>query len=139
MSIVAIRMLTPVTVLGLQGVDWIAARANGSLARPTTANEQYAYDADGMRVTRSTGGATWLYLGGGAWEEWQGANTAGPTGWLVRRLYMLQGRAVAQQEDTPGSIDYPSGRVYLHGDHLGSVSVATDNDRRVLSRQDYTP
>jgi hypothetical protein len=28
---------------------------------------------------------------------------------------------------------------YLHGDHLGSVSVVTDNDRRVLSRQDYTP
>ncbi len=130
---------TPVTVLGLQGVDRIAARANGSLARPTQANEQYTYDADGQRVTRSTGGATWLYLGGGAWEERLGANVAGPTGWAVRRLYMLQGRAVAQQEDNPGSIGYPSGRVFLQGDHLGSVSVVTDNDRRVLSRQDFTP
>ncbi len=46
---------------------------------------------------------------------------------------------MAQQEDTPNSINYPSGRVFLHGDHLGSVSVATDNDRRVVSRQDYTP
>ena len=112
---------------------------NGSLARPTTASEQYTYDADGMRVTRSTGGATWLYLGSGSWEERLGANAAGPGGWDVRRLYMLQGRAVAQQEDTPDSIGYPSGRVFLHGDHLGSVSVVTDNDRRVLSRQDYTP
>jgi len=112
---------------------------NGSLARPTRANEQYAYDADGMRVTRSTGGVTWLYLGGGLWEERLGANAAGPGGWDVRRLYTLHGRAVAQQEDTPDSIGYPSGRVFLHGDHLGSVSVATDNDRRVLSRQDSTP
>jgi len=29
--------------------------------------------------------------------------------------------------------------IYQHGDHLGSVSVVTDNDRRVLSRQDDTP
>ncbi len=130
---------TPVTVLGLQGVDRIAARANGSLARPTQANEQYAYDADGQRVTRSIGGVTWLSLGGGMWEERLGASAAGPGGWVVRQIYMLQGRAVAQQEDTPNSINYPSGRVFLHGDHLGSVSVVTDNDRRVLSRQDYTP
>ncbi len=108
-------------------------------AYTTQANEQYTDDADGLRITRSTGGATWLYLGGGAWEERLGANVAGPTGWVVRRLYMLQGRAVAQQEDNPSAINYPSGRVFLHGDHLGSVSVVTDNDRRVLSRQDYTP
>jgi len=57
----------------------------------------------------------------------------------VRQIYLLQGRAVAQQEDNPSSINYPSGWVFLHGDHLGSVSVVTDNDRRVLSRQDYTP
>ena len=130
---------TPVTVLGLQGVDKIAARANGSLARPTQANEQYAYDADGTRVTRSTGGVTWLSLGGGLWEERLGASAAGPGGWVVRQVYLLQGRAVAQQEDTPSAINSPSGRVFLHGDHLGSVSVVTDNDRRVLSRQDDTP
>jgi len=130
---------TPVTVVGLQGVDRIAARVNGSLARPTTASEQYTYDADGQRITRTAGGATWLYLGGGSWEERLGANAAGPGGWDVRRLYMLHGRPVAQQEDTPNAIGYPSGRVFLHGDHLGSVSVVTDNDRRVLSRQDYTP
>jgi len=130
---------TPVTVVGLQGVDKIAARANGSLARPTQATEQYTYDADGQRITRTAGGATWLYLGTGLWEERLGANVAGPGGWDVRRLYMLQGRAVAQQEDTPNSIGYPSGRVFLHGDHLGSVSVVTDNDRRIVGRQDYTP
>jgi len=129
----------PVTVLGLQGVDKIAARANGSLARPTQANEQYTYDADGRRVTRSAGGVTWLSLGGGLWEERLGASAAGPGGWVVRQLYTLQGRAVAQQESNPNAINYPAGRVYLHGDHLGSVSVVTDNDRRVLSRQDYTP
>jgi len=130
---------TPVTVLGLQGVDRIAARANGSLARPTQANERYAYDADGQRVTRSTGGVTWLSLGGGMWEERLEASAAGPGGWVVRQVYMLQGRAVAQQEDTPGAINSPSGLVYLHGDHLGSVAVATDNVRRALARQDYTP
>ncbi len=130
---------TPVTVVGLQGVDRIAARGNGSLARPTQANERYAYDTDGRRVTRATGGATWLSLGGGLWEERLGARAAGPGGWVVRQVYLLHGRAVAQQEDTPSAINSPSGRVFLHGDHLGSVSVVTDNDRRVLSRQDYTP
>ncbi len=130
---------TPIAVGGLQAVDKLAARANGSLARPTQASEQYTYDADGMRVTRSTGGATWLYLGGGTWEERLGGGTAGPTGWIVRTIYTLQGRTVAQQENTPSAYYGPAGRLFLLGDHLGSVSVATDNNGQVVSRQDYTP
>jgi len=127
----------PVVVAGLQGVDRIAARANGSIARPTQASEQYTYDADGMRVTRSTGGATWLYLGGGSWEERLGGNTSG---WIVRTFYTLQGRTIAQQENTPSSYYSQQGRLFLLGDHLGSVSVVTDaNSGQVVSRQDYTP
>ena len=131
---------TPVAIGGLQGVDKIAARANGSLARPTQTSEQYTYDADGLRVTRSTGGATWLYLGGGTWEERLGGNTGGPGGWVVRTLYTLQGRTIAQQENTPSAYYSQQGRLFLLGDHLGSVSVVTDaNSGQVVSRQDYTP
>ena len=131
---------TPVAVGGLQGVDRIAARANGSIARPTQTSEQYTYDADGMRVTRSTGGAIWLYLGGGLWEERLGGNTSGPGGWIVRTFYTLQGRTIAQQENTPSSYYSQQGRLFLLGDHLGSVGVVTDaNSGQVVSRQDYTP
>ncbi len=133
------QRVAPVAVGGLQGVDKLAARANGSLARPTQASEQYTYDADGLRVTRSTGGATWLYLGGGSWEERLGGNTSGPGGWVVRTLYTLQRRTIAQQESTPGAIYGPQGRIFLLGDHLGSVSVVTDTNGQVVSRQDSTP
>jgi len=52
---------------------------------------------------------------------------------------VLQGRTIAQQESTPGAIYGPQGRIFLLGDHLGSVSVVTDTNGQVVSRQDYTP
>jgi len=57
----------------------------------------------------------------------------------VRTLYTLQGRTIAQQESTPGAIYGPQGRIFLLGDHLGSVSVVTDTNGQVVSRQDSTP
>jgi len=129
----------PVAVAGLQGVDRLAARANGSLARPTVTAERYAYDAEGMRVRRVGADGTRVYLGGGTWEERPGDNGVGPASWVVRVLYTLQGRAVAQQENRPGSVYTGAGRVSLYGDHLGSVSATTDAAGQVLSRQDFTP
>ena len=89
--------------------------------------ETYTYDADGRRATRSAGGITTLYLGG-SYE----VDT--PTG-VTRAQYSFGGRVVAQREvsGTNNTV------VYLHGDHLGSVSVATASDGSVREKQEYGP
>jgi len=48
-------------------------------------------------------------------------------------------RLIEQQESNPDAYYAPAGRIFLLGDHLGSVSVATDNNGQVVSRQDSTP
>ena len=49
------------------------------------------------------------------------------------RAHYTLGERVITQRDGSGAA------VYLHGDHLGSVSAATGADGRVLSRQDFDP
>ena len=52
-----------------------------------------------------------------------------------RLHYAFAGDIVAQREVTNGW----GPLVYLHGDHLGSVAVATSDTGAVVSRQDFTP
>jgi RHS repeat-associated protein len=54
-----------------------------------------------------------------------------------RHQYLFAGQVVAQRTLT--SSGATTGLVYLHGDHLGSVSAATSSTGSVLSKQDYTP
>jgi len=94
--------------------------------------ETYGYDADGVRVSRTRAGVTTVYLGG-AWEQdvQSGASTK------TRAFVTLQGRAIAQRERVASPVSDTT--IYLHGDHLGSVSAATSSTGAILSRQAFTP
>jgi len=111
---------------------WDTNNQPTSITGPDSVTETYGYDADGGRVSRARAGVTSVYLAG-VWEQdiQSGASTK------TRAFMVLQGCAIAQRERIASPASDTT--IYLHGDHLGSVSVATDNDRRVLSRQDYTP
>jgi len=74
-----------------------------------SSNETGTYDADGERIKRTSGGTTTIYVGG-LWEE----TSAG----VVKSYYSFNGALVALREST--------GVSYLHGDHLGSLSVASN-------------
>ncbi len=95
--------------------------------------EYYYYDANGARVKRVLAdGSVRIYLHGGQYEETPG------TSWVVRIVVTCQGRAVAQTETTAGGPALGV-RLWLHGDHLGSVSVVTNGLGALVSRQEYTP
>ena len=111
---------------------WDTNNQPTSIVGPDGVTETYGYDADGARVSRARAGVTTVSLAG-AWEQdvQSGASTK------TRAFMGLQGGTIAQRERVASPVSDTT--IYLHGDHLGSVSVATDNDRRVLSRQDDTP
>jgi RHS repeat-associated protein len=87
-------------------------------------DESYQYNADGARVVVSTSQATTLFVEG-LWEE--------VVGGAVKSYYTLNGTPVAVRE-TSGST---STLAYLHGDHLGSVSLVTDGAQGVVSQQEF--
>ncbi|MDQ5823738.1 MAG: hypothetical protein M3441_05925 [Chloroflexota bacterium] len=89
--------------------------------------EQYTYDPDGERVKRTLNSITTLYIGG-LYEE----DT--PTG-TVRYFYSFNGQVVAQREVAPNN----NTLTYLHSDHLGSVSVATNETGARVSSQEFDP
>lgn len=104
---------------------WNGDNLPSRLVIPNIADESYTYDADGERLTRTAGGVTTVYLGG-LWEE------EIQTG-VTRTLYSLQGQVVAQRTSSPNEV------IYLHSDHLGSVSAATSANGLLVSKQDFTP
>jgi RHS repeat-associated protein len=55
---------------------------------------------------------------------------------VVTKYYYFSGQRVAMRECVGASCDDP---VYLHGDHLGSASLATDGDRELISDMRYYP
>lgn len=106
--------------------SWNADNLPTAITAPT-GNESYSYDADGERVWRNYSGIT-TYLMGGLYEE------DAPTG-KTRSHYLIAGRTIAQREVVNGTHTL----LYLHGDHLGSVSVVTAASGAVISNQNYTP
>ncbi len=89
-------------------------------------SESYSYDADGERITRSTTVTTTVYLGG-LWEE----TTSG----AVKAYYAFGGQIIALRDSTD-----PTDPVsYLHGDHLGSVSVASGAGASNKGSQRFDP
>jgi len=92
----------------------------------TSGSESYAYDADGERVKVVAGSTTTVYLGG-LWEE----TSAGAT----KAYYTFGGQMVAVRDSTD-----PTDPVsYLHGDHLGSVSVASGAGASNKGSQRFDP
>jgi RHS repeat-associated protein len=80
--------------------------------------ESYQYGADGERIKKTVGNVTTHYFG--LLEEEVNAGT----GVTTRRLqYKWSGSVIAQREKVGAGVETV---VYLSGDHLGSVSVATN-------------
>jgi len=92
---------------GRTGMLWDTENRLTSVTNGVT--ETYDYDADGERITRTTGGVTTVYLGG-RWEE----TSAG----AVKKYYPFNGTVIVVRDSSAGVS-------YLHGDHLGSVSATT--------------
>ncbi len=98
-------------------------RGNGNQG---TITEAYTYDADGNRVTKTANGTTTVYIGG-IYEQ------DVPSG-VTRSQYLFNGKVIAQRTNTG-----TNPLVYLHGDQMGSVSVATDGNGAILDQQEYGP
>ncbi|MDP9314519.1 MAG: hypothetical protein M3R24_27185, partial [Chloroflexota bacterium] len=104
-----------------------AAVKQTDLRVTASATEHYTYDADGERLTRTRNGETTLYVSG-LWEEEIPSGT-------MRYQFALQGQVIGQRTVSSTS----NTMLYLHNDHLGSVSMATDGSGTMVSQQDFTP
>jgi RHS repeat-associated protein len=104
-------------------VIWPTAAASTA---PPTYVEQYSYDADGERLSRTHDGLTTFYLAGLLEADVQSGVVV-----ATRTLYALQGQVVATR--TPG------GLFYLHGDHLGSVALSVNATTGATSSQEFDP
>jgi len=91
----------------------------------SSGSESYAYDADGERVKVVACSTTTVYLGG-LWEE----TSAGAT----KAYYTFGGQIVAMRNSSD-----PDPVSYLHGDHLGSVSVASGAGASNKGSQRFDP
>ena len=79
--------------------------------------ETYSYNGDSERVSKTVGGTITSYLEG----LWEATSTG-----VVKTYYTFGGQMVAVRDS--------AGVSYLHGDHLGSISVATTSTGAVASR-----
>jgi len=111
---------------------WNAENQPSSISYNVGANtDSYSYDADGERVSRSVGvgaGQTTTYYIGGLYEFDSVGNT--------RLLYQFGGQTVAQRTIKPSGAN---NLYYLHGDHLGSVSLMTGATGNLISSQEFKP
>jgi RHS repeat-associated protein len=57
-------------------------------------------------------------------------------GYDTTKYYYLNGQRIAMRRCAGTTCEAP---IYLHGDHLGSASLATDAAGRVVSEMRYTP
>ncbi|NJO81982.1 MAG: RHS repeat-associated core domain-containing protein [Blastochloris sp.] len=87
--------------------------------------ESYGYTADSARVKVVRGSTETIFLEG-LYEEIEGG--------AITKYYTLNGAVVAMREHTGST----STVTRLHGDHLGSVSVATSSSG-VATQQEYDP
>jgi RHS repeat-associated protein len=111
------------------GMGRTIAWNNENLPSSVTSNgvtETYGYNADSLRVKKVRSGVTTIYLEG-LWEQTSSGTT--------RRFYTLNGQVVAVRTNA-GSTNTVS---YLHGDHLGSISVTTTASGTAEPRQEFDP
>jgi RHS repeat-associated protein len=93
----------------------------------------YAYDGDGLRVSKTAAGETVYYFRDPSGNTIAEYDTAGEL--IVNYLY-AGGRQVAKAEPD-GASGYNIS--YFHPDHLGSAMVITDDDGVVTWQGDYRP
>ena len=87
---------------------------SGAVATINSATAQYAYDGDGRRVKKVSGGATTVYV------------------------YDAQGQLAAEYA-TAGNPAPPCLTCYLTADHLGSTRLVSDGHTVCKKRYDYRP
>jgi RHS repeat-associated protein len=93
----------------------------------TDAGVTYAYDADSVRVEKSSGTMYWPGPNGEYLAE------TGLTGTINEEYIYFNGARIAR-------VDRPSGTVhYYYSNHLGSASVITDASGNVVQQTDYYP
>ncbi len=84
-----------------------------------------ATNSNGERLTRTANGKSTVDVAGWYAEDL-------PTG-VTRSLYVFNGQVIAQRSSDA------SGLISLHGDHLGSVSLVTNQNQAVVRRQEFDP
>ena len=108
---------------GNRSYSWNYENQPSSITGPDSVTENYNYNADNERLTRSRSGLTTAYLAGGLWEE-----DSGSGGGATLILYSFGGKVIAQRHSSSGSVSY------LHGDHLGSTSLLTNQAGGLISQ-----
>jgi hypothetical protein len=88
----------------------------------TSGSESYTYDADGERIKKVAGSTTTVYLEG-LWEE----DSSG----TQKAYYAFNGQTAVMYSYSPSAF------TYLSNDHLGSVSVATNQAAAVAGQQEF--
>ncbi len=111
--------------------QWNYDNQSTSITGPDSVTENYSYDADNARVKRVRGGSgsgsgTTIYMASGLWEESVGSGASS------KSYYQFNGQTIAMRDSIAGV-------TYLHGDHLGSVSLATNASGSLVSQQEFDP
>jgi hypothetical protein len=75
-------------------------------------------------VAKTVGSATTVYFQG-VWEQ--------VVGGASKLYYTFNGQVVTMRDTSTNTV------TYLHGDHLGSVSLATTSSGALASKQDFDP
>jgi len=104
-----------------RGSDSLLYDQENRLYRVTVGGTQtdYTYNADSARVKKVVGSTTTYYVGN--WYE--------VTNGIATKYYYFGAQRVAMKQGTT--------LTYLHGDHLGSTSVASNASGGLVSRQTY--
>ena len=108
------------------------------VCRPPVKQERqtrYAYDADGVRVSRTDMSGTVVYVGG-MYEKWRLGDESRET-----VHYAWNGRPVAVRVRARwfGSPDVKDSVSYLHADHLGSTALVTGQKGARQAEARYKP
>ncbi|MBK8834346.1 MAG: RHS repeat protein [Anaerolineae bacterium] len=102
--------------------SWDAQNRLGSVTA-STKNTAWVYDADGARVSKNDGAITTVYIGGSVEVQISGTLR------LTTTYYFFGGARIAMRVG--------ANVTFLHGDRLGSASLATDAAGNVLSQERY--
>jgi len=118
------------TADGTRTYSWSAENLPTSIVSGGV-TETYSYDAEGERVKKVRGAVTTYYIGGLYEEQVSSLSTT------YRYYYTFSGQTVAQREYV---VNTGSNTVkYLHGDHLGSVSLVTSSTGASAGVQEFDP
>ena len=110
---------------GRTGYGWNVENTLAQITDGGSTQESYTYDADGERITRTRNSTTTFYAWGLIEQDLV-------TGGATRSNYLFDGQVVAVRDSSSAAV------TYLHGDMLGSISVALQNGA-VVSKQNFDP